>query len=313
VSTAGRIKKLNSLKMQWFHRLPNNLKGALFLMQASILFSVMVLIIKLLGQHLHITQILFIRQLGMIVMVMPAIMGHFPGSLKSNSPGLQMSRIGLAVISMLFSFSAVIHLPLADATAISFAKSFFITIFAVIFLKEMVGVYRWSAVAIGFVGVMIMLQPGTAQFSIYSIAALIGAAGAAAIMIILRVLSQKDSVDTIMTWSALGVGLAMAIPGIYYWQPLATFEWGLLAILVVVTYFGQRCNIFAFKHGEASLLASLDYVRLLWAALLGYLVFEDFPGVPTWVGASIVISAAIFVIYRETRRGKKRVDVETDG
>jgi drug/metabolite transporter (DMT)-like permease len=160
--------------MQWFHRLPNNLKGALFLMQASILFSVMVLIIKLLGQHLHITQILFIRQLGMIVMVMPAIVGHFPGSLKSNSPGLQLSRIGLAVISMLFSFSAVIHLPLADATAISFAKSFFITIFAVLFLKEVVGVYRWSAVAIGFVGVMIMLQPGTAEFSIYSISALVG-------------------------------------------------------------------------------------------------------------------------------------------
>ncbi len=304
---------MNALKMQWFHRLPNNLKGALFLMQASILFSVMVLIIKLLGQHLHITQILFIRQLGMIVMVMPAIMGHFPGSLKSNRPGLQLSRIGLAVISMLFSFSAVIHLPLADATAISFAKSFFITIFAVLFLKEMVGVYRWSAVAIGFVGVMIMLQPGTAEFSIYSISALVGAAGAAAIMIILRVLSQIDSVDTIMTWSALGVGLAMAIPGIYYWQPLAMFDWGLLAILVVVTYFGQRCNIFAFKHGEASLLASLDYVRLLWTALLGYLVFGNFPGVPTWVGASIVISAAIFVIYRETRRGKKRVDVETDG
>ncbi len=75
----------------------------------------------------------------------------------------------------------------------------------------------------------------------------------------------------------------------------------------------KRLNIFEFKHGEASLLASLDYVRLLWTALLGYLVFGNFPGVPTWVGASIVISAAIFVIYRETRRGKKRVDVETDG
>lgn len=281
-------------------------------MQASILFTLMALLIKVLGQHLHITQILFIRQLGMIVMVSPAIMRHFPGSLRSNRPGLQMLRLGFAVIAMLCGFSAVIHLPLADATAISFAKSFFITIFAVIFLKEVVGVYRWSAVAIGFVGVMIMLQPGTANFSIYSIASLVGAAGAAAIMIILRVLSQKDSVDTIMIWSALGIGIAMAIPGIYYWQPLATFEWGLFVVLVVATYFGQRCNIFAFKHGEASLLASLDYVRLLWATLLGYLVFGDFPGVPTWIGASIVISAAIFVIYRETRRGRKQVDVITD-
>jgi drug/metabolite transporter (DMT)-like permease len=287
------------------------MKGTLFLMLASIFFTLMALLIKVLGQHLHITQILFIRQLGMMVMVLPAIMRHFPGSLRSNRPGLQMLRLGFAVITMLFGFSAVIHLPLADATAISFAKSFFITIFAVIFLEEVVGIYRWSAVAIGFVGVMVMLQPGTAEFSIYSIASLVGAAGAAAIMIILRILTQKDSADTIMTWSALGVGLAMAIPGIYYWQPLATFEWGLLAVLVVVSYFGQRCNIFAYKHGEASLLASLDYVRLLWATLLGYLVFGHFPGVATWVGASIVISAAIFVIYRETRRGRQRADVET--
>jgi drug/metabolite transporter (DMT)-like permease len=293
--------------LNWFNRLPDNLKGALFLMMASVLFSLMALLIKVLGQHLQVTQILFIRQLGMVLMVLPAIMRHFPGSLRSSRPGLQVLRMGFAVIAMLGGFSAVIHLPMADATAIFFAKSFFMTIFAVWFLNEVVGIYRWSAVAIGFVGVMVMLQPGTAEFSIYSIAALVGAAGAAAVMIILRILSQKDSADTIMTWSALGISIAMAIPGIYYWQQPTIFEWGLLAVLAVVSYFGQRCNIFAFKHGEASLLASLDYVRLLWATTFGYLVFGHFPGVPTWVGASIVITAAIFTIYRETRRKCERI------
>ncbi len=293
--------------MIWFNRLPDNLKGTLFLMLASILFSLMALVIKLLGQHLHVTQILFLRQLGMVVMVLPAIMRHFPGSLRSSRPDLQLLRMSFAVVAMLGGFTAVIHLPMADATAIFFAKSFFLTIFAVLFLGEVVGVYRWSAVAIGFLGVMFMLQPGTAEFSIYSLACLTGAAGAAAVMIILRILSHKDSADTIMTWSALGIGLVMAIPGIYYWQPPTMSEWGLLAVLAVVSYFGQRCNIFAYKHGEASLLASLDYVRLLWATLFGFLVFGHFPGVPTWIGASIVIAAAIFTIYRETRRGRERV------
>ena len=272
-------------------------------MLASVLFSLMAMLIKLLGQHLHVTQILFIRQLGMVVMVLPAIMRHFPGSLRSNRPGLQILRMGFAMIAMLGGFSAVIHLPMADATAIFFAKSFFMTIFAVLFLGEIVGVYRWSAVATGFIGVMIMLQPGTADFSIYSIASLTGAAAAAAVMIILRILSHKDSADTIMTWSALGIGLVMSIPGIYYWQSPTGTEWGLLAALAVVSYFGQRCNIFAYKYGEASLLASLDYVRLLWATLFGFLVFGHFPGLPTWLGASIVIAAAVFTIYRETRRG----------
>lgn len=273
-------------------------------MLASILFSLMALLIKLLGQHLHVTQILFVRQMGMVVMVLPAIMRHFPGSLRSNRPGLQMMRMGFAVVAMLGGFTAVIHLPLADATAIFFAKSFFITIFAVLFLREIVGAYRWSAVVVGFGGVMIMLQPGTAEFSIYSLASLTGAAAAAAVMIILRILSQHDSADTIMTWSALGIGLAMALPGIYYWQSPTAYEWSLLAVLAVVSYFGQRCNIFAYKHGEASLLASLDYTRLLWATVLGYLVFGDFPGVATWIGASIVIAAAIFTVYRESLRAR---------
>ncbi len=281
-------------------------------MLASILFSLMALLIKLLGQHLHVTQILLLRQLGMLVMVLPAIMRHFPGSLRSNRPGLQVLRMGFAVVAMLGGFTAVIHLPMADATAIFFAKSFFMTIFAALFLGEIVGVYRWSAVAMGFVGVVIMLQPGTTNFSVYSLASLTGAAGAAAVMVILRILSHKDSADTIMTWSALGIGFVMAIPGIYYWQSPTTSEWGLLAALAVVSYFGQRCNIFAFKHGEASLLASMDYVRLLWATLFGFLVFGHFPGMSTWVGAAIVVAAAVFTVYREARLKRQLHSVGVD-
>ena len=288
--------------MNWFHRLPDNLKGIAYLMLASIVFSLMALIIKLLGQHLHITQILLVRQIGMVVMVAPAILRNFPGSLRTARPKLQLIRVLCALVAMLFGFTAVIHMPLADATAIFFAKSFFVTVFAVFFLAETVGVYRWSAVLIGFVGVMIMLQPGTDNFSIYGLASLVGAAGAAAVMILLRLLSRSDSTDTIMTYGALGVGLVMIVPGIYFWQPPTSTEWYLLAAVAVVSYFGQRCNIFAYKHGEASLLASLDYVRLLWATLFGFLVFGHLPGVPTWIGASIVIAAAIFTIYREMRR-----------
>jgi drug/metabolite transporter (DMT)-like permease len=288
--------------LNWFHRLPDNLKGIAFLMLASFVFSLMALMIKLLGQRLHITQILLMRQFGMVLMVAPAILRNFPGSLRSARPGLQLLRVLFALVAMLFGFSAVIHMPLADATAIFFAKSFFVTVFAVFFLAETVGVYRWSAVLIGFVGVMIMLQPGTNNFSIYGLASLVGAAGAAAVMILLRLLSRSDSTDTIMTYGALGVGLVMILPGIYFWQQPTTSEWLLLAAVAVVSYFGQKCNIFAYKHGEASLLASLDYVRLLWATLFGFLIFNQLPGIPTWFGAAIVIAAAIFTIYRETRR-----------
>ena len=271
-------------------------------MLASVVFSLMALLVKLLGQHLHITQILLVRQIGMTIMVAPAILRNFPGSLRAKRPGLQLVRVFFALVAMLFGFTAVIHMPLADATAIFFAKSFFVTVFAVFFLAETVGVYRWSAVLIGFIGVIIMLQPGTDNFSIYGLACVVGAAGAAAVMILLRILSRSDSPDTIMTYGALGVGVVMTVPGIVFWQQPTTVEWLLLVAVGVVSYYGQKLNIFAYKHGEASLLASLDYVRLLWATLLGFLIFDQFPGGSVWLGAGIVIAAAVFMIYRETRR-----------
>jgi drug/metabolite transporter (DMT)-like permease len=265
----------------------------------------MALLIKLLGQNLHITQILLVRQIGMIIMVAPAILRDFPRSLRSERPGLQMIRLLCALVAMLCGFTALIHMPLADATAIFFAKSFFVTILAVFFLSEAVGVYRWSAVLVGFIGVMIMLQPGTDNFSIYGLASLAGAAGAAAVMITLSLLSRSDSTDTILIYGSVGVGLVMILPGIYFWQQPTLVEWLLLALVGVVSYFGQKLNILAYKYGEASLLASLDYVRLLWATLFGYLIFDQFPDGSVWLGVSIVIAAAIFMIYRETQR--KRV------
>jgi len=288
-----------------FHHLPDNLKGIVFLMLASMVFSVMALLIKLLGQHLHITQILLVRQIVMTVMVAPAILRNFPGSLRSERPGLQLIRVFCALVAMLCGFTAVIYLPLADATAIFFAKCFFVTILAVIFLGETVGVYRWSAVLLGFIGVMIMLQPGTENFSVYGLFSLAGAAGAAAVMILLRLLSRSDSTSTILTYGALGVGVVMILPGIYFWQEPTTPEWLLLVAVGVVSYFAQKCNIFAYKHGEASLLASLDYVRLLWATLFGYLIFDQFPDGSIWLGATIVVAAAIFMIYRETQRKRE--------
>ena len=288
--------------MNWFHRLPDNLKGIAFLMLASVVLSLMALIIKLLGQHLHITQILLLRQIGMFIMIAPAILRNFPAALVSERPGLQLLRVFCALVAMLFGFTAIIHMPLAEATAIFFAKSFFVTIFAVFFLAESVGVYRWGAVLFGFVGVLVMLQPGTDNFSIYGLASLVGAAGAAGVMVLLRLLSRSDSAVTIMSYGSLGVGVVMVLPGIYFWQAPTSREWFLIAALGVVSYFGQKCNIFAYKHGEASLLASLDYVRLLWATAFGFLVFNQFPGLSTWFGAAIVIAAAIFTIYREAWR-----------
>jgi len=283
----------------------DNVKGALILMLAACGFSIMVALIKLVGQRLPVTQILFIRQLGMTVMLLPFLVSTFPSSLKTSHLRLHLLRIILALIAMMAGFTAIINMPLADATAIAFAKSFFVTIFAVLILKETVGLYRWSAVFIGFVGVLIMVRPGTDGFSVYGLLAIVGAAGAGMVMVIIRVLTRIDHASTILAYQAVGVGLVMAIPAFIHWVPPTNYEWMLLIGIAVVSYFAQKANILAFTYGEASLLASLDYVRLLYATFLGWLIFTEVPASSTWIGAGIIILASIYTVHRERMRKRR--------
>lgn len=291
--------------MERFDRQSDNVKGALILMLAAFGFSLMVAMVKIAGERLPVTQILFLRQIGMTIMLAPILIRSFPNSLRTNRLPLQIARIMLAMVAMMCGFTAVLHMPLADATAIAFAKSFFVTIFAVLFLKETIGPYRWSAVAVGFIGVLIMLRPGTEAFSIYGLMAVIGAASAGLVMVIIRLLSRTEAPSTILAFQAIGVGLFMAIPAYLQWVVPTPVEWLLLAGIGVVSYFAQKANIYAYSYGEASLLASLDYIRLIYATLFGWLLFSELPSVSTWIGACIIIGASIYTVHRESRRKQR--------
>ncbi|MFK7893547.1 MAG: DMT family transporter [Granulosicoccus sp.] len=291
--------------MERFNEQSDNVKGALILMLAALGFSLMVALIKLAGRQLPITQILFVRQAGMALMLIPVLAPNFPRSMRTERLDLQLYRIVLALIAMMCGFTAIVHMPLADVTAIAFAKSFFVTIFAVIILKEKVGTYRWGAVFVGFIGVLIMVRPGTDGFSLYGLLAIVGALSAGLVMVIIRLLSRIDTPATILAYQAIGVGLIMIVPAYFQWVEPTMMEWLLLIAIAAVSYFAQKANIYAFSYGEASLLASLDYVRLLYATFFGWLLFSELPGISTWVGAAIIILASIYTVHRETKRKQR--------
>lgn len=275
-------------------------------MVAAGCFALMVALIKLLGQSLPVTQILFVRQAGMAVVLLPVFIKGYGALFKTNDVKLHIIRTLLALVAMLSGFTAVVNLPLADATAIGFAKSFFVTIFAVLILKESVGVYRWSAVFVGFLGVLIMVRPGAEGFSIYNAYAVVGAACAGMVMVIIRKLTRLDGSNTILAYQVVGVGLLMAVPALMHWVPPTSMEWLILAAIGVVSFCAQKANIHAYTYGEASLLASLDYVRLLYATLLGWLLFSELPGISTWIGAAVIVLASMYTFHRE-RQKKRRV------
>lgn len=289
----------------WWLAKPGNVRGALWILMAALFFSIGVAFIKELGQRLHVTQILFVRQAVMFLTVLPVLISGFPQILKTEHFPVHIARVGLALIAMLAGFSAVIHIPLADATAISFAKSFFVTIFAIWFLKEKVGVRRWTATAIGFVGVLIMVRPSGDGLDIWAAAAVLGAAAAGLVMIILRYLSRFERPVTILSYQAILVGILILPPALYYWKVPSLHEWILLVLVGITSFVGQLFNIRAFRVGEATAIASLDYTRLIYATLFGAILFSEWPSFETLLGASIIISASLYTVWREAQLGRK--------
>jgi len=288
--------------LQRFDTLSDNLKGATILVFAAALFTLGVALIKLAGERIPVVQLLFLRQMGMLLMLSPALVRNFPENIRTNRPGLQLTRIFFALIALLGGFTAAINMPLAEATSLGFAKSFFVTVFAVLILKESVGPYRWVAIAVGFIGVGVMVQPGAEGFSLYGLYALAGAAAAGLVMVLIRLLSKTETTTSILGFQVFGVGIVTMVPAFLLWVPPTLQEWFVIIAIGVVSFFAQKANIYAYRHGEASLLASLDYVRLLFATVFGYFLFQQLPQFSTWIGASIIIVAAVFTVYRESKR-----------
>ena len=302
-----------ALKQDRWQALPGNVRGIAWILVAALLFAMMTVLIKIVGETIHVTEILLIRQAVMVLIVAPAILPSFPASMATSRPDLHAARILLATTAMLCGFTAIIHLPLAEATAIGFSKTFFITIFAILILKETVGVRRWTATIVGFIGVLIIVRPtGIDALTAYGLLALGGAAAASMVMILIRLLSKIDKPVTILTYQALFVGLIMAPPAVWFWTWPSLEEFALMVAIGVVSWAAQMCNIQAFKAGEATAIASFDYTRLLYAAVAGYLLFSDVPDLATWLGAAIIIGASIYTARREAARGKKLVRAPND-
>jgi drug/metabolite transporter (DMT)-like permease len=284
--------------------LPGNVRGGIYIMTAGIIFTSSAGFVKELGGEITVFQILLIRQATMTITVMPVIARNFPDALRTKSLPLQLVRVVFAIIAMVGSFLAIQHMPLADATALSFAKSLFVTIFAILFLKEVAGFNRWFATLIGFAGVLVIVQPEPSGIDLYALYAIAGAAGAAMVSTIIRHLSQFDRSITILSYQALLVGAVMLPFGIYFWVWPTAIQWGMMLAIGLLSVAGQFCNIAGYRAGEASAVAPLDYARLVFAALIGFLVFLEVPSWSTIVGSAIIIATSIYSLRSEQRRSK---------
>ncbi len=289
--------------------LPGNLRGGVWFLAGAAILTLMLALIKLAGQSLHVTEILFFRQMTMVAIALPAIVHSYPESLKTRRLDLQLARIGVAFGAMTLGFTAVIHLPLAEVTTLGFTKTFFMTILGIVVLGEVVRARRWAALAAGFAGVLIILWPEAGSGSgIYRLASIASACLVALVMVLIRKLTQVDRPVTILSYQAMGVGLLMFGPMLWFWKTPTPWEAGLLVLIGVVAAAGQYINILALRAGEASALAPLDFTRLVFAGALGLAMFGEQPSGRVFLGAAVIVGAALYTLHRERRTGRGNPD-----
>ncbi|KPF70177.1 hypothetical protein IP69_09710 [Bosea sp. AAP35] len=296
--TAGRFGRLRQNRQAWWLNASPNLRGSVYMVSALLVYAVMVGAIKHVGGIIPLVQILLIRQIVMSLVILAFAGGGIRAMLATRRPGLQIIRGVITLVAMLCGFTAIIKIPLAQATAIGFSQVLFVTIAAVVILKEVVDARRWIATLLGFLGVLVMLRPGNEGLDVYALFAVGGAFFSAGITVSVRMLAATERTDTILIWQGLVLVAALAIPAWLWWVPPDATQWFWLILLSLFGTAGQWLITRAYQVGEAAALAPIDFSRLLLASLTGFVFFAEIPALSTWIGAAIVIAATFYTIRR---------------
>jgi len=222
--------------------------------------------------------------------------------LYTRQPAHHLARGMIGFLAPLSFFSALKTLPLADASVIFFSAAFILTAASALFLKERVGIHRWSAVVIGFIGVVIAMNPtGSGDLSAY-LMVLCAAIIYSLIFIWGKKLSHADSIIALVFSMNLGMGLVASTFLPWVWVPITWQMLGELTLMAVVALVAHYTFAAAFVRAEISVLAPFEYTMLLWTVAIGYLVWSDVPTTEMWTGAALIIGAGIYVAHREALR-----------
>lgn len=284
---------------------PFQIKGVLWIVLAGFLFSGMAALVKFLAEHTPAVQLIFIRMGVQVLILLPLLAGGL-ASLSTKSIKLHAVRVALGLVAITAGIYSIILLPLADATAISFTRSLFVTILAIYFLNETVGIRRWCAVIVGFAGVLVMLRPGTQSIDIGALLALASACAAGGVTIAVKRLTASEATITMLAFPALAITIAMAIPTALVWVTPNWTDAFLLLAMACLGLGGQWCMINGFRLGDATLLAPVDYLRIVFAALFGYWLFGHVPTIWTALGALIIVGSTIYLMRREAILARTR-------
>ena len=300
----------------------NNFLAITYIMLCMTAFALQDTVIRLLAVDISILQVMFARSVvALILLTLFLKITKKEIILKTEFPKLSIFRTVMFILAFVFYYIGLHYLTFAEASALFFTAPFFITIFSGIFLKEKIGLIRWAIIVYGFIGVLFIVSPDINSFNIYMIYPILCAAGYSANMIIIKYTSEKDNVYTqtlhvyiatiiicpIITFSGIFLDFGNSNSEVlnflfrdwFFNDPKSLF---MIFVVGVSVIFGFVFLFNAYRHGRPYIIAPFEYIFLIWAVILGWFIWSETVDLKTWTGIAIIVSAGIFILYREKIR-----------
>ena len=274
-------------------------RGILMMLIMTMLSAAMNAAARHVSATVHPFEIVFFRNLFAVIFVLPMLIRYGLVVLKTNRFKTHLGRASLNVVNMMIFFTAVSITPLSEVVALGLTAPIFATILSVLILKEVVGLHRWSAIVIAFVGAVVIVQPGFDTVSAGQGLTLLAACMWAAVLLMIKSLSRTESSLTIVAYMAILMTPMSLVPALFIWQwpTLDEFIW--LAFMGVAGGMAQFLLAQALHEADLSIVMPFDFTKLIWISLIGFVIFAEVPAWTTWAGGALIFTSGIYIARRE--------------
>ena len=306
------MTSIEAVKSNWSN-LHSTIRGGVWMLFSALFFAGLGISIRMSTREVHSFEIVFFRNFFNLMFMLPWLWKIGLSGLRTEVFGLHVTRASLGLISMFFWFTGVSMMPLAEATSLGFTAPLFATIGAALILRETVRLRRWAAVLIGFAGTLIILRPGTEVITLPAIYMIAGAVFVACSFIAVKMLTRTESPNTMVLMMVALITPVSLIPALFVWQwpSIETWMW-----LVMVGFSATGGHIFfnrAMATADASAILPFDYSRLLFVAVLAFIIFNEVPDIYTWIGGAIIFGSTIYIAQREAVAARPAVTGPSGG
>jgi drug/metabolite transporter (DMT)-like permease len=293
--------------------LPGNVQGAIWILSSAVIFTATNALIKYMGNSLDSLQMVFFRGLFGTLFLLPIVWRAGGWEvLRTKRMNFHLARGLTGSLSLMTIFYALTHMPLADVTGISFSRSLWVIVLAVLFLSEKIRWRRSLATLVGFLGVLVMVRPGP-EANPAAFAAVLNALFVAMSVVLIKRMTVTEKPLTILFWGTLIPTFVTLPPALVVWKNPTMYDLTLMAIIGAGLSVGHSCLIHGLRVGEATAVMPFDYTRLILSGIAGYIFFFEVPDPYTIAGAIMIVGSTFYIARREARDARLATDRELGG